>query len=168
MNRHIKKSLKVAALLYCCISLVGCALQLAPTYNKDLVTSITSANKDAMDFLASTSAGTQAATFASRDDKYNKLIGSFEALSDQSNARAIPASKAKKLIDRALSLKNINLPDDGKVPSASSLQTISGTFAKMKDTDKLQGVTATEVEGFKRSIKISISQALTYENFLER
>jgi hypothetical protein len=45
---------------------------------------------------------------------------------------------------------------------------ISETLVKMRDTDKNQGVTATEVQVFKNQVAIYLDQALTYESFLER
>ncbi len=42
------------------------------------------------------------------------------------------------------------------------------TMEKMRDTDKSQGITRTEVAAFKGQIEISLDQALTYEKALER
>ena len=161
-------SKQLALLIFLIFVLCGCATTLAPQYDKALVDGLTSSNTATMEFLASVSGGTQKTTFDQRKEKYSNIIGRFDALAIQAGARPMPRNKVVEAIGGLLSKKGIPVPDDTVAPSASAMTKISGTFAKMRDTDEKQGVTAIEVQAFKNQVSIYLDQAFTYESFLER
>ena len=156
------------ALLFFVLSISGCAVQLAPTFNKDIVTGITVANKDALEFLSSVDAGTTQSTFANRKDKYDKLIGSFESISTQIKARPIPSNKVKDKVNELLSKRGVPALADADYPSLMALEEVVKNLKKMKDKDGSSDMGKPVIDVFKSALNISIDQALTYENFLER
>jgi hypothetical protein len=145
----------------------SCKAQLAPAFDKSIVDGLTAANVEAMELFASVSAGSDKADFPDREDKYNAVIGAFDALAIQAGARPIPDSKVRDAVNSVLEKKGIAVLN-GDAPSVEPLKLVSKTVTKMRDTDKKQGVTATEAAAFKGVAAISIDQALTYEKFLER
>ncbi len=153
-----------------CIALAGCALQLAPAYNKMVVDELNAVSTDAMILFASTSNGTDKNSFSSREDKYNSLIGRLDALGLQAGARPMPKNKVTDAINRALDKRGSTAmsDDDNTPPSAYAIKKVSETLSKMRDTDRSQGVTAYEALAFKGQASIYLDQAITYENFLQR
>jgi hypothetical protein len=146
------------------IALAGCATQLAPSYDKVVAEGLVAANTEAMTLLATTSQGTSASTFSQREEKYNALIGKFDALAIQAGARPVPK------INRILAKRGADplTDDDATPPSVEPIKMVAQTLTKMRDTDKKQGITATESAVFKGQISIYLDQATTYENFLQR
>lgn len=152
------------------LSLVGCATQLAPPYDKTVAEGLSTSNTETMTLLAATSQGTDKSTFSSREEKYNTLIGKLEALALSAGARPMPKNKGTDAISKLLE-KRGGKPiddDDSTPPSAHSIKKVAETLAKMRDTDKKQGITAYEAQAFKGQIVIYFDQAITYENFLQR
>ncbi len=150
------------------VMFIGCATTLAPQYDKALVDGLTRYNTSVMEFFASVSGGTQKDTFDQRNEKYNNLVGGFDALEIQARARPIPRNKITDRINDVLEKRNISILDESESPSAVAMGKISETLVKMRETDQKQGITATEALAFKNQVIIYLDQALTYENFLER
>ena len=150
--------------------LAGCATQLSPAYDKSVVEGLNSANTEAMTLFASVSAGTKPDDYSSRAEKYASLIGRLDALSILAGARPIPKNKVSDAINRYLEKRCTEqiVEADATPPSAHAIKKISETVEKMRNTDKKQGVTATEVSAFKGQATIYFDQAITYENFLQR
>lgn len=150
--------------------MAGCATQLAPSYDKTVVEGINTVNTEAMTLLASVTAGTKPEDYNSRSEKYTALIGKLDSLTILAGARPIPKNKVSDVINKYLEKRGTApiTEDDATPPSAHAIKKISETFAKMRDTDKKQGVTATEVLAFKGNATIYFDQAITYENFLQR
>lgn len=170
MPTAIARLRRVLGMVAFVLALAGCATQLAPAYDRVVVEGLLEVNSQVMTILASVSAGTRAETFASREDRYNRLIGRVDALVIQAGARPAPRNRASEALNRALERRGLPpLGDaDGDIPSATALKKISETLVKLRDTDRKQGVTAFEVQAFKGQASIYLDQALTYENFLER
>lgn len=154
----------LAATLLLCVLTSCTGIKLAPEYDKAIADGLVSFNQKAMQFFASASSGTAPATYDKREITYNELIGSADALAMQADARPVPINNINRLFqsDSATESK-----DKGK-SSAVAMQKISETITKMRDTDKKQGVTATETAAFKGQTAIYLNQALVYENFLKR
>jgi hypothetical protein len=123
-----------------------------------------------MTLLASASAGTKPGDFNARAERYSMLIGQLDALAIFAGARPIPKNKVSDTINRVLDKRGTApiTEDDATPPSAHAIRKVSEAFAKMRDTDRKQGVTATEVLAFKGLVTIYFDQAVTYENFLQR
>ncbi len=150
--------------------LVGCATQLAPAYDKNVVEGLNSSSIDAMTLFAAMSSGTKAQDFATRADRYANLIGRLDALALAAGARPLPKNKVTDSINQFLEKRGTAVlsDDDATPPSAHAIRQISVTLSKMRDTDQKQGITAYEVIAFKGQASIYFDQAITYENFLQR
>ena len=150
--------------------LSGCAISLAPSYDKDVVAALASSNVACMTLFATTATGTQAADFANRANSYASLIGQLDALAIQAGARPIPKNKVSETINQMLAKRGVDTVSDDStsVPSATALKKISEVIAKMRDVDQKQGLQALEVRLFKNSATLYFDQAITYENFLQR
>jgi hypothetical protein len=159
-----------ASVLSLCLWVLACATQLAPAYDKTIIDGLNTANTEAMTLFASTSGGTTKATFPAREDKYNALVGKLDALAIAAGARPLPKTRVTETINNLLIARGgQGLAEDlSTPPSAHAIQRVSDTVAKMRDTDKTQGVTALEVQAFRGQAVIYLDQAITYENFLQR
>lgn len=181
MNRSTTRWLQTSLLtLVLAFSVAGCAVQLAPPYDKAVVEGLNTANTETMTLLASVDNGTNndddKRTFPAREEKYNALIGKLDALAILAGARPMPKNPVVEAISRLLAKRHEKASagaeplkdDDSTPPSAHAIRRISGTLAKMRDTDRKQGVTAYEAKAFKGQVEIYFDQAITYENFLQR
>ena len=146
----------------------ACATTLAPSYDKAIFDSLTQTNTSLMELFSSVSSGTNKSTFDERKDKYNKLVGSLDALVIQARARPIPKNKVTDKVNKYLESRGVNILDGENAPSAIAIEGLSKTIVKMRDTDEKQGVTSFEVSAFKGQVVIYMDQALTYESFLKR
>lgn len=148
----------------------GCAVKLAPDYDRTIVEGLGKANEEIMTLFASVSAGTEKATFKTeREATYNQIIGKLDALRLQVDARPTPRPYILQIF--GIGKSTDKEPDDIEVlnaPTSDVLKTMAGTLVKMRDTDREKGISSGLVEGFKRSVEISMDQALTYEKALER
>ena len=158
---------KRCAALIALLLLNGCAIQLAPLYDQALVSGITSANSETMQLLASVSEGTDANTFNTREDKYNKAIGDIDALALQANARPVPSNDVESSVEKLFKQRATTAPSSIE-PSYHALQNISATLVEMRDTDKKQGLQPLEAQGFKNLIVSYMDDVLTYEDALQR
>lgn len=159
------KYLAVALLLS---SFTSCMQKLAPSYNKDIVSAIVSANKETLELLASVDKGTTKATFGERNDKYNKIIGAFGSIASQVRARPIPNSKFKEKVNAILEKNKILALANSDYPSYESINEVIKNLVKMRDEDEKDNIPKGTIDAFKGAIDISINQALTYESFLDR
>jgi hypothetical protein len=146
----------------------ACTTQLAPSYDRALATGLTTVNAEVMALFAYASNGTTPDSFSQREQKYNAVIGTLDALTIQAAARPVPKNSATEAVNRALKSRGIELVNDDETPSATALRKVSATVTKMRNTDKKQGVTAYETQAFKNQASIYMDQALTYESYLER
>jgi hypothetical protein len=143
----------------------GCAVRLAPGYDRSLVDGLAKANEDAMTLFASVSSTTRE-TFGAREPTYNALIGKFDALRLQSQARPTPQPLIFQVFGIGGDPKTA--PKLLDAPTPKILQTVVDTLTRMRDTDRRQGLTDNLAQGFKSSYEISMDQVLTYEKALER
>lgn len=159
----------VAGVALVLLLVAGCAIKLAPNYDKTIVDGLTKANQDTLILFASVSSGTTAATFPDREATYNDLIGAFDALRIQANARPTPRPYVLQIL--GLGHAEDKQPQDIDVlqtPTPGILQQIVATLTRMRDNDEAKGLSAAIITGFKNSYETSIDQALTYEKALER
>ena len=149
--------------------LAGCTVTLAPPYDKALVEGLQESNTEVMTFFASLTGGTQPETFGQRKEAYAKFIGRFDALVLQAQIRMMPPDrKALQKLNESIDTPESRIPADSETPSATAMAHISKAFTVMRNADQKQGLTATEVKGFKGDITIYLTQALVYERFLKR
>lgn len=161
-----RKTVFISAIILSFTLLQSCRVSLAPEYDKAIVEKTTSLSSETMMLFAEVQNGTVKESFDKREPTYNKLIGSFDALSLQARARPIPDISIKKLND-LFEQKGIETAS-GDYPSAMAFKEISLTLIKMKETDQKSGLNITTVAAFKGQIEIYLEQAITYETFLKR
>lgn len=149
------------------IMLTGC-VQLAPAYDKKLYSDLTDVNASLLGFFSSVSMGTRKQSFPERKDTYHALIGKIEALAMQSGSRPIPDRDILNKINDYLIANDREILFEDRPPSVASLQKISETLKKMRQTDADRGLTPGAVKIFKNGVVLSMDQALTYEAFLNR
>ncbi len=155
------------------MALAGCAIKLAPDYDKSIVDGLVAANKETLTLFASVSEGAQAATFDQREDTYNSIIGQFDALRLQISARPVPRSLFDKWFNlgatSAASAEEVDAIERTDAPSEDSLIEVIDILTRMRDDDKKGSLTKNQLEGGYRGFyEINFQQALTYEQALER
>ena len=147
----------------------GCAVKLAPSYDRSIVEGLSSANEQTLILFASVSSGVESGTFGSRETTYNGLIGKFDALRIQAAARPMPRPLFTQIFAGGPSADTAPKELDVlKAPTPGVLETVLGTLTEMRNTDRSSGLTATRVTLFKNEFSISMEQALVYEKALER
>ena len=166
---NVVKIIQIKFLLVLLIVIsVGCAVQLAPKYDAALFEGVTNTNSKIMELFASVSTGTDKATFNEREQSYNSIIGSVDALAIQSKARPMPENKLTEKVNQYLEKRGVGSMTGDVAPSANSLEEVSKQLSKMKEVDKKSGLTPGAVAAFKNAVIISMDQAITYESFLNR
>lgn len=168
MNYLSFQKARLAFVAMIAVFLTACTTMLAPNYDKAIVDGLVSVNQKTMELFASVSSGTSNSDYKKREDTYNSIIGSIDALAIQAKARPIPKNKITEKVNEYLRSRGVDVLEGEDAPSATALEKISETITKMRDTDKKQGVTVLEVQAFKGQAVIYFDQALTYESFLER
>lgn len=160
------------------LPLWACAVQLAPSYQQSIVDNLNNANLQTMTLFATISTGVTKDTFPARQQTYNTIIGQFSAIESQVQSRppVQPGWLGNIIGSQA---QQGPLPD---APTKANLDTVIATLTKMRDTDQLQGLPAsnncpTELQPtamplitclFINSYKTSFDSALTYEMALKR
>ena len=154
-------------LLLVSLLLAGCAIKLAPEFDPDIVEGLTSANEEAMTLFASISGGASKESFAEYEPSYNQLIGQFDALRLEAQARPDPSTPS--LID-VVSEQLPALDEIAKLetPTPEILENIVTTLTQMRDDHQNDGLKVGAVTLFKASFETKMDQALTYEKALER
>lgn len=150
------------------LSIAGCVAQLAPKYDEALFKGVTETNAKIMELFASVSAGTDSNTCSKRENFYNSIIGSVDALALQSAARPMPENSITEKVNESLESRGLGSMTGEAAPSASSLKEVSKNLTKMKEVDCKTGLTHGAVATFKNAVIISMDQAITYESFLDR
>lgn len=154
-------------LLAASLLLSACATQLAPAYEPAVVSGLERNSIATLTLLASLAGGTQAANFSQREAAYAQRIGELDALALQAGARPEPSGPLQAKLKDWLQAKGMSEPD-ARLPSVHALQRVSATLAKLRDTDRKQGLSAVEVQAFRGQVLIYLDQALSYEYFLAR
>jgi hypothetical protein len=163
----------VVLLLSILLITTRCAVSLAPRFDQGIIDNLSITSTEVFQLLSEVSDGTTNADFNKREEEYNQVIGKLDALALQINARPVPDNKT---VDKIISKANSSLQKKGTTlisvnqtaPSATALKNVTANVTKMKQTDKLQGITATEALAFKNNIELFFDQALTYERFLNK
>lgn len=155
--------------IYILIFLGGCAIKLAPDYDRSIISGLGSANEKALVLYAEVSSGTSNDTYVDREASYNRTIGAFDALRLQARARPTPRPYIVQMF--GLGTPTTGEPDAVQkleVPTEAILEQIVLNISSLRDIDKTTGLRTTVVTGLKQSYETSIDQALTYEKALER
>lgn len=140
----------------------GCAIKLAPDYDKAIFDGLSKANEDAMVLFASTNSG----PYSKRDSGYDTVIGELNAIQVQIKARGAPAPPLllfqvtpgadKKSVSDALAP-----PTSGDV---DNLLRIVNSARRADQSGRIKGRIDFLVEAF----AVQMAQALAYEKALQR
>lgn len=154
------------------LPLSGCAVKLAPEFDKAIFEGLTKANEEALTLFASVSAGASKGTYSKRQAAYDGVIGKLDAVRLQIGSRVAPESPAllaeilrRTSLPRSASGADATLP---AVPSQGSLDRMIQTVTSMRNVDRQFGLSPMLVVGYKMRFEISMEQALTYEKALNR
>lgn len=162
---HIRNLLLLAFVL------AGCQASLAPSYDPALIAGVNAANQEALVLFSEVSTGAPTARYATLAPKYDALIGKFDALRLQAEARDVPPLGRR--IAKALTAKNEQLAEicgedaiNCVNASPRSLEAIVNNFARMKTSTRTKDLTAETVTLHKNAYEISIQQVLVVETAL--
>jgi len=149
----------------------NCSTNLAPKYDQAILNGINATTKEMMELFSSVAQGGSSSDFSKREQKYNSIIGSIQALKIQLNARPMPNNKMLKKIrekvNEALTKRGLKEISD-EVPSLGALNEIEKNIINMRETDKAEGLKQLAVDAYKGGIVLYLDQFITYENFLKR
>ena len=148
-------------------SFTHCTTSLAPQFDELIFSELSNSSDEVLVFFASVENGAQSKEFVLREEKYNELIGKFEALDLKTRARPIPGNGVLNRVNKALEIRG-STAISGDYPSAHAMGKIAETLQVMKKTDEQNGLGDLAIKTFKNQILIYLDQALTYENFLNR
>jgi hypothetical protein len=176
LNSKKKRVFKFSAAILFLTTIVittSCAVSLAPRFDQGIIDNLSTTSTEVFQLLSEVSAGTTNSDFEKREEEYDQVIGKLDALALQINARPVPDNKT---VDKIIAKANSSLQKKGTTlisvnqtaPSATALKNVTANVTKMKQTDKLQGITATEALAFKNNIELFLDQALTYERYLNK
>lgn len=140
---------------------------LAPKFDELVFEELSLSSERTLVFFASIENGTMPYDFIKREETYNQLIGSFEALELKIKTRPVPSNSALKRIDKLLEAKGMTDTSEN-YPSAHAMGKIAETLKVMKKSDIKEGLGEITVKTFKNQVLVYLDQALTYENFLNR
>ncbi|SEK02515.1 hypothetical protein [Paraburkholderia diazotrophica] len=96
--------------------LSACTIQLAPAPDKALSDGIKGLNNDIMTLYATAGMAATRDSFPQRADRYNKIIGTADALALQSQSRPVPDSAIRDKVENALHARFVSDPQ----PSAAA------------------------------------------------
>ncbi len=151
----------------------GCTTMLAPAYDQSIANELVAENNDIQALLVSVGTEVPASTYPAREPAYDHVIAELNATELQIRARPLPSADALKKTQAVLGrlhLAPLASADPGfsDYPSARSIHDLSDSVTHMRDADKADGLRGGELNAFKNSAKIFLTQAITYETFLKR
>lgn len=161
----------VLLLFFSVFALNGCEGGLTPAADQSLIDGVNSANQEALALFSEVSAGAPTTRSEAVAPKYDALIGKFDALRLQAEARDVPPLGRR--IAKALAAKNAKLVDLCGTDAATcvnfspqGLDAIVNNFERMKSTTRTKGLNVESVKLHKNAYEISIQQVLVVETAL--
>ncbi|MDF3196929.1 hypothetical protein [Pseudomonas sp. 1928-m] len=166
--RYIKSVIvKLPVIALMCALVVGCAIKLAPEYDKAIVDGLKDNSKKVLVLFASISNGSLTEDYPGRKNTYDELIGAFESLKVMAEARPVPSSKVVEKANEYLKSRNkdeISLV----APSSGAINEVVRQLIAMRERDKSTNMSASIISAHKGFVLAALDQAITYESFLER
>ena len=126
----------VVLALACGPMLSGCAIRLAPDYDRSIVDGLETSSEEAMTLFASVSEGVTSSSFSKREPTYNGLLGKLDALRLTAAARPSPQSIQGSTFFPAAQ----QLPTQLNTPTPDVLNTLVRTLSSMRSTDRSRGL----------------------------
>lgn len=148
--------------------LSACAIQLAPSYDKQIVEGLESTSEAALVQYAAVSGGADTSTYPATEPTYNELIGKLDALKMLTQSRYVPAFPTRGLFRRFNPDANVKASESFEAPSTTAIEGMIDTLTKLRDDHKTKGLKPGNVKASKNQFETFLDQALTYERALER
>jgi len=152
----------------------GCMAQLAPAYDQTIDTGLASTNTSMQTLFVQIGTGSDAATYASqgREAAYVQVIGALKALEVQAQARPLPPADLLTTVNDLLAQQGKPQltadPNFSDYPSVRAMHDAEVTLIAMQTEDARAGLHGMAVNAFENQATTYLSQAITYENFLNR
>ena len=148
---------------------VSCAVQLAPSYDDQLIDGLNQLNEKSNVYFESMSGDISTKKYEKFEAKYDDLIGKTQALITQSSARPVPDNKLVKKINKTLEKSGKPIWDpNNNLPSTVALEGILGEYKKLKALHEDGTINGTKFELGKNAIILYLDQATVFEYALER
>jgi hypothetical protein len=163
-NLFIIKSLLV--LVFCIAAVLGgCAVKLAPDYDKAIFDGLAKANTDAMTLFASTSSG----PYSDRQAAYDSVVGQLNAVQVQIKSRGTPASPLLAGLFVPANARHGQQQASGVLasPTAASVNALIKIVERTRKEDS-QGRIKNRIDFDQEAFAIQMAQALAYEKALQR
>lgn len=144
----------------------GCAIKLAPDFDKAIFDGLTKANEDAMKLFASTSTR----PFSKRAKAYDDVVGELNAVQVQIKARATPSAPSLLLRIPGVSgnkMTQQEISDALVPPTAADVDTLVKIMITAKNEDQ-KGRLKGRIDFLMEAYAIQMAQALAYEKALIR
>jgi hypothetical protein len=141
----------------------GCAVKLAPDYDKAIFDGLTRVNEDTMTLFVSVGTG----PYSQRVDSYNSVLGGLDALQVQVMARQTPNAPAifGTLLQSADDRQKV--ADALTPPTSAAVTNMSRIVTRLRADDQ-RGRAAGRIDFLKEAFAVQMAQALTYEKALQR
>lgn len=141
--------------------LASCVLRLAPAYDADLVAGLREANTQALQLFAAASHG---GGFAARRDRYDDVIGRFDAMKIEAEARPVPTNAAVSGIAQRAS----STSGDPRNPTPIAIANIIQLLTEMRTTDQRNALSKLKLDLFKNLYTDEMKTVFRNENALNR
>ncbi len=156
--------------LLAAIIVTGCTIQLAPSYDKELVSGLDAGNEEALTLFASLSGGSDQSKYPEYKERYSKVIGKFTALKLRAQTRQVPplAKQLKKInfVSNLCDVRNDAVSCVNTSPEA--IDQVVMQLKQMQKTHQESGLAEDLVVGFETNFITALQQALFVERALER
>ncbi len=141
---------------------------LAPAYDKNIVDGLQQSAEASLIQYAALAAGAPKDSFSENQEKYNALIGKFDALRVLTQSRYFPVWSLKGPLRRFSANDNVKASENFESPSTVAIIGIVTTLSGLRDKHRSAGLNPTYVAASKNQFETYLDQALTYEKALER
>ena len=147
--------------------LAACTVQLAPTYDAELVTGLDEANIRALSLFAALDGGSPQTAFEQHAMEYAAVIGSLDGLRQRAETRPLPPL-AERLAQSRFFADFCSDPTACLSASPASLGRALDVMRMMRRRHRSSDLPGDEVDLFKRDYETAIKQSLFVEQALER
>jgi hypothetical protein len=159
------------AVLLIAVGVAGCAVRLAPAFDRAIIDGLNRTNEEAMIFFASVVNGGSAGTFPRRQNEYNSLQGKLETLVAMAKARGNPPPPAAGVAVLGV-FAGASAPQQADAlvepPTMKNVEAMIRIVNDMRFDDSRGRLTAAQVAFQKNNFITQMNYALTYEKMLDR
>ncbi|MDJ0642963.1 MAG: hypothetical protein QNJ15_09105 [Erythrobacter sp.] len=157
-------------IVFSAVFLTACTIQLVPSYDKELVSGLDTANEKALTLFSALGGGSTKSEYSTYKDDYSETVGKLKAMQQRAETRQIPPL-AKRLKKIKFVSQLCDAEDDASACVNASPRQIGSAIdvlETMQRTHKDNGLSDDLVTGFETGFTTAIQQALFVERALER